>query len=46
VGSATPKTGFETQIVVPGRYPEVAVEALGANGAVLGTSKPVVASGS
>jgi hypothetical protein len=46
VGSASPKTGFETQIVVPGRYPQVAVEALGANGAVLGTSKPVVASAS
>jgi hypothetical protein len=44
VGSPTPKTGFETQIVAPGRYPEVAVEALGATGAVLGSSKPIVAS--
>jgi Arylsulfotransferase (ASST) len=46
VGRVTPKSGFETQIVVPGRYPEVAVEAIGANGAVLATSKPVVASAS
>lgn len=41
VGSPTGKQGFETQIVVPRPYALVAVQALGAGGQVLATSRAV-----
>lgn len=39
VGS-TPRTGFETPITVPPSYSQFRVQALGARGRLLGTSKP------
>jgi hypothetical protein len=41
VGSAIPKTGFETALLLPEPEPVVAVQALDAHGHVLATSTPV-----
>jgi hypothetical protein len=41
ISSPVKRQGFETRISLNRRYPEVAVEALGASGQVLGTSEPV-----
>ena len=43
VSSPSIKDGFETEIVLPQPYKVVAVQALGASGRVLSTSKPVAA---
>jgi Arylsulfotransferase (ASST) len=42
--SRTGKSGFETAISVPGSHAWFAVQALGSNGRVLGTSKPFASS--
>lgn len=39
--ASAPKSGFETAIAIPGQAPDVAVQALNAAGAVLGTSPAV-----
>jgi hypothetical protein len=39
--ASAPRTGFETAIALPARQPFVAVQALDAGGAVLGTSKTI-----
>jgi hypothetical protein len=41
--ASAPKAGFETRIPTSSRGPFVAVQALDATGAVLGTSKPLAA---
>jgi hypothetical protein len=45
VGKPFTKTSFESEITLPTEYPLVGVEALGASGAVLGTSKLATTSG-
>ncbi len=45
LGAPVPKTGFETAIPLADGYPYVAVEALGATGAVLSTSATVPMTG-
>jgi hypothetical protein len=46
IGSPVRRQGFETRISLSRRYPDVAVQALGSGGQVLGTSDPVSALGS
>jgi hypothetical protein len=41
IANPVPKAGFETAISVPGQYGALAVQALNAKGAVLGTSAPI-----
>ncbi|HEY1522770.1 MAG TPA: arylsulfotransferase family protein [Solirubrobacteraceae bacterium] len=41
ISSSVKRQGFETRISLNRRYPEVAVQALGSSGQVLGTSQPV-----
>jgi hypothetical protein len=45
VGAPRSDASFETQIDVKGSYGVVEAQALGANGAVLGTSRPILTSG-
>ena len=39
-GPPSPKQGFETEVILGRRYADVAVQALGASGKVLATSRP------
>jgi hypothetical protein len=41
ISSPVKRHGFETRVTLSRRYPEVAVQALGSSGQVLGTSEPI-----